>query len=299
MLPVDSVKKHGKLCFIECDIRTHLTTSIQEARPNVYPDDMYRTTSSAALWKGPSTASLSRNALRKCFAHQITKASAIWWFDMWGGWYHDPLLMDALIQMKRIYDKDLMLQESTPSPEIVFFADEESYANLFIHSPQLKGITQTRTAMGNTGAPFDSFLVEDAEIALPHYKAAVFCSPIPSQAGKRAIELCKRMGIPYLTATADHSTLTSSEIQSFLKESGVHLYTEKNDVIYLGNGYIGLHSAVGETKTITLPSAYQVSVIFGADLPPQITDTIRFDLPENATALFSVRKADGSTVFHP
>ena len=106
MVPVDSLKLHGKLAFIECDIRTYLTTSIQSARPGRYPDDIYKTANGTSVWEGPSTAELSREALRKCFAHQISKASAVWWFDMWGGWYHDPLLMAELKSMKEIYDSE-------------------------------------------------------------------------------------------------------------------------------------------------------------------------------------------------
>ncbi|MBO5510602.1 MAG: hypothetical protein J6B24_02610, partial [Clostridia bacterium] len=86
MIPVDSVRLHGKLPFIECDIRTHLTEAIQNLRPGEYPDDLYRLDNGTSVWAGPPTAELSREALRKCFAHQITRGSAIWWFDMWGGW---------------------------------------------------------------------------------------------------------------------------------------------------------------------------------------------------------------------
>ena len=290
MIPVDSVKYHQKLCFIECDIRTYLTQSVQEARPGVYPDDIYKMKDGTSVWAGPPTAELSRAALRKCFAHQITKASAIWWFDMWGGWYDDPMLMDELRQMKSIYDEALIDKNRGLSPEVVFFADEQGYANLFIQSPHLKGITKTRTAMGNTGVPFDSCMVEDAYNLLKNYKAAVFIMPIPSEAGKCAMELCEKMGIPYLTATADHYELTVDEIRDFYKSNGIHFYTEEKDVIYVGNGYVGLHSAEAGIKRINLPCTYTVSSIFGAEIRHQTTDCIKFELKENETALFRVSR---------
>ena len=71
MLPVDSVKLHGKLCFIECDIRTHLTRAMQYSRPGVYPEGIYTTEDehgSKTVWSGPDTADLSISALRKAFA---------------------------------------------------------------------------------------------------------------------------------------------------------------------------------------------------------------------------------------
>ena len=287
MIPVDSVKNHGKLCFIECDIRTHLTTSIQEARPGEYPDNIYRTKNGTSVWAGPPTAELSREALRKCFSHQITKASAIWWFDMWGGWYNDPFLMNELISMRKLYENGVADCKEAISPDVVLFADERGYANLFSASPHLNGIKNTRIAMGNTGVPYDSCMVEDADAILKNYRAAVFLMPIPSKAGKYAMELCDKMQVPYLTATANHLELTTEELQSFYKSNGVHFYTHENDVVYLGNGYIGLHSAVGGVKRLYLPCAHTVSSVFGTDFPTKTTDVIEFMLKENATALFS------------
>ena len=289
MMPVHSIKSHGKLCFIECDIRTYLTTSIQEARRGEYPIDIYQTKNGASVWAGPPTTELSREALRKSFAHQITNASAIWWFDMWGGWYDDPILMDELCEMKKICDNDLISDKSDVlSSDVVFFADEQGYANMMTDSPQIRSIKHTRTAMGNTGVPYDSCMVEDAELILQNYKAAVFPFPLPSDAGKHAMELCEKMGIPYLMATADHYELTADEIRVFLKANGIHFYTEEKDVVYVGNGYIGLHSVIGGTKRLRLPRTCTVSSVFGTELSAQVTDCIKFELKENATALFAV-----------
>ncbi len=288
MMPVDSIKKHGKLCFIECDIRTYLTTGMQQARPGEYPDNIY-TTNGVSVWAGPPTAELSREALRKSFSHQITKSSAIWWFDMWGGWYDDPILMNELTEMKKIYDNDLLSNKSDAIfPDVVFFADEQSCANMMTGSPHMGAIKFTRKAMGITGVPYDSCMVEDADSVLKRYKAAIFPFPLPSEAGKHAIALCEKMGIPYLTTTADHYELTVDEIREFYKVNGIHFYTEEKDVVYVGNGYIALHSSVGSMKKLHLPYTCTVSPIFGTKLSTQVTDVLEFELKENATALFAV-----------
>ncbi|MBE6668035.1 MAG: hypothetical protein E7607_06995 [Ruminococcaceae bacterium] len=288
MIPVDSLRLHGKLCFIECDVRTYLTKAIQDVRPGEYADDMYRTGDGATVWVGPPTVDLSCEALRKCFAHQITKGSAIWWFDMWGGWYDDPTIMKELLDMKHIYDNGLIKPCKSPLNEVVFFADERGYARLFNSSPQLKGIHTTRLAMGNTGVPYDIFMAEDAEHILANYKAAIFPMPVASDAGRRAMRLCEKIGIPYLTATADRYELTVDELREFYKAYGIHFYTEEKNVVYVGNGYIGLHSAVGGTKRLHLPHTANVSSIFGAEFSTQNTDLIVFELKENATALFAI-----------
>ena len=286
MIPVDSVKAHGKLCFIECDIRTYLTTGVQEARPGRYPPHIYQTTG-ASVWAGPPTAELSREALRKSFAHQITKASAVWWFDMWGGWYADPLLMEDLAALKRIYDTDTLRQAPAPlSADVVFWADEQSYANVLTGSPQAQSLKCTRAAMGNTGVPYDTCMVEDAPALLGRYKAAVFPFPLPSEAGKQAMRLCEERGIPYLAATAEHYELTVDELCAFYRQNGMHFYTNEQDVIYLGNGYAALHSAKGGQKTLILPRPCRIAPVFGADAPIITANTVTFTLADNATALF-------------
>ena len=293
MMPVDTIRNHGKLCFIECDIRTYLTTSVQEARPNEFPDDIYLTKNGASVWVGPPTPELSREALRKSFAHQITKASAIWWFDMWGGWYDDPLLMNELTELKKIYDNDLISNKTgVISPDVVFFADEQSYANMLTGSPHIGSIKNTRTAMGKTGVPFDSCMVEEAENILGKYKAAVFPFSLASECGKQAMALCEKMGIPYLATSAEHYELTLDEICEFYKNNGLHFYSDEKDVVYVGNGFVGLHSAISGTKQIKLPTVCRVAPVFGADIKAQTTDTISFELVENGTALLSIEKLD-------
>ena len=286
MIPVDSVKHHGKLAFIECDIRTHLTIAIQDCRPGEYPDDMYRANDGSSLWVGPPTAALSRLALRKCFAHQITKDSAVWWFDMWGGWFADPMLMEALVEMKALYD--IPRAENPLSAEVAFFADEQAYARLFSHSPEMRGIVESRTEMGKSGVPFDSPMVEDAEALLPKYKAAIFPFPIASDAGRAAIALCERLRIPYLAASPAHPAFTKEELRAFFEASGIHAYAENGNVVYLGCGYLGLHSLEGGRKTLRLPRPMRVSAVYGTDFSEAVTDKIEFNLEKNGTALFSV-----------
>ena len=291
MMPVDSVKLHGKLCFIECDVRTHLTRAIQDVRPGEYPDGIYRTEDGSSVWVGPPTKEGSVNALRKSFTHQLTRGSAIWWFDMWGGWYDDPALMEELAKMREIYEKNSHAPASLEY-EAVFFADECAYANIYSHSPELRGISKTRTAMGNAGAPYGIFTVEDAEHVLKKCKAAVFPMPIPSDAGKRAIQLCERLKIPYLTATAEHCVLTKDEIVSLYKRAGVHLYEENGDVIYVGNGYVGLHTARGTEKEIKLPHTVRARAVFGTNAGERVTNSLTFSLGDNETALFSVSECE-------
>ena len=101
--------------------------------------------------------------------------------------------------------------------------------------------------------------------------------------------LCNQYCIPYISATEDHFELTVEEIREFYKSHNVHFYTNNNDVVYLGNGYIGLHSAEGGKKELRLPRPMRVRAVYGTEFSETVTDRIEFDLEENGTALFVLR----------
>ena len=291
MLPVDSVKLHQKLCFIECDIRTHLTTALQEARPGEYPEGYYALESKGmpTVWAGPKTEQLSLEALRKCFAHQLTRGSGIWWFDMWGGWYGSPSMMAELKRLCGIYADSLNSFRQAPPAEIVCFSDERAYAQLCFKSPLYDAVRHTLTALCSAGAPFDCFTVEDAPRVLKQYKAAIFPSLVPSAAGREAMALCRANGIPYLCATVEHPSLASDELLAFSRAAGVHIFEEAHDVLYVGNGSLAIHAATGGEKRINLPARYRVTPLFGISSPAGVTDTLVFDLAQYQTVLFRLQ----------
>jgi hypothetical protein len=78
------------------------------------------------------------------------------------------------------------------------------------------------------------------------------------------------------------------ELCDFIIASGIHVYSNKQDVVYAGNGYIALHAASGGKKAINLPSAARVISVFGAKISEEVTDILEFELKENETALFKI-----------
>ncbi len=290
MMPIDSLKRRGKLAFIECDIRTHLTKSVQESRPGVIEDGIYPMTEGGkpTVWSGPATAALSVEALRKSFAHQITRGSGIWWFDMWGGWYRDDMLMAELSRMHEIYA--MTVQKTAPilPAEVVFFADERALLKTRPSAPISLATKHTRMIMSSTGVPFDLYMVEDAEAILKNYKAAVFPAATPSVAAKRAMALCEEYGIPYLTASPERTEPSIGEIFAFYKSAGVHTYIDTDDVIYVGGGFLGIHAKTGGEKTVHLPQTYRIKTILGAPLINTVSNILTLTLDEFETVLFSI-----------
>ena len=292
MLTSESVKTHGKLYFVECDVRTHLTRRMQESRPEKYPDGIYNLeddNGNKTVWSGPETSELSLSALRKAFAHQLTKGSGVWWFDMWGGWYHDEVIMSELEKMMDIAESSKEKASALyPAAQTVMFIDEKAYLNnprdsLFCHCVNI-----TRSAMGNTGIPFDLCLVEDAERVLHKYCSAIFAAPLPSESGKAAAELCKRMKIPYIQADAEKPFYTEAELRDFLVSADVHCYNADGNVVYCGEGFLGIHTVNDGEVKISLPSEYMVRPLMGSDFAESKTDTVLLNMKKHGTAVFEL-----------
>ncbi len=290
MLPVDSIKLHGKLCFIECDIRTHLTRRMQDSRPGGYPEDiylLYDENGNRTAWCGPESPVLSVSAVTKAFLHQLTKASGIWWFDMWGGWYHSRELMSRLRDIYAVCEKSKNIsKENFPSAETVLFIDENAYRNIKRGSHLQHSVNEIRVAMGNTGIPFDTYMVEDAPRVLHRYKAAVFTAPVPSNAGKKALALCSGLDIPYISADEVKHSYSTDELREFLVFSGVHCYSSDGCVIYCSNGFLGIHTASPGEKKITLPAKYKIRPLFNEEDKIVGTDVITVNIPVHFTQAF-------------
>lgn len=292
MLPVDSVKLHGKLCFIECDIRTHLTRGMQEARPGLYPDGIYTLydkEGNKTVWCGPESPELSVSALRKAFLHQAVKGSGIWWFDMWGGWYHSDELMSAITEMRILSEKS---KDTDSAPllcaEAVLFIDERAYRNVTRDSHLRHSVNIIRAAMGNTGIPFDTYMVEDAPRVLHKYRAAVFTAPVPSESGEKALELCKSLDIPYILPNGDKYYYTTDELREFLVCSDIHCYNTDGAVIYCGSSILGAHTASDGEIKITLPKKYRLRPLFGDDKNVIETDILTLHMQSFATEAFEI-----------
>ena len=291
MIAESSLKLHNKLYFVECDIRTHLTRRMEESRPGSFLGNYFALRNdkgNKTVWCGPDTLEESISAIRKAFAHQLTKASGIWWFDMWGGWYHHKEIMDEMSKMRNIAQGSKDKSISYPSVQVVVFIDEKAYFNNPRCSDVSCSVNNIRVAMGNTGIPFDLCMTEDAPKVTDKYKVAIFTTPLPSESGKNAMELCKSYNIPYLFPEGDKIFISTPELRNFLVSKGVHCYNDGNNVVYCGGGYMGVHTSCAGELSIKLPQKYKVRSLLGIKIEEQETDVISLCMNKHDTALFEL-----------
>ena len=294
MIPVDSVKLNGKLAFIECDIRTHLTESVHQSRPGMYPEDkytLYDKNGNPTVWKGPETEELSISALRKAFCHQLTKASGVWWFDMWGGWYHSDAIMAELKKMREIAEAAINKNsDEYPRAEVAVFVDETAYTNL-PRGHHLNGAPSgTRCNMSCTGIPYDLCMVEDAPKLTDKYSVAIFTAAEPSENGKKAMELLRNNGVFCLTVSEEKTHYPPEELRPLLIEKDVHCYNSDREIIYAGGGFVGIHSVCDGEKEIKLPDRFNVRMVLGENSYETDGKAIKIKMKKYETALFELER---------
>ena len=157
MAPVDSALLHGKLWFIENDVRTHQTTLLREQMPNSAPDNaMY----DSGVWRGPQTPEMGLSLMQKAAARLLTYPVGAWWFDMWGGWFDDPVYMGLFTQLQQ------WMAETPPAagfaPEVAVVIDEAGFRQMGLDVPVVyRWLYHQRRELGFMGAPYRLFLAQD------------------------------------------------------------------------------------------------------------------------------------------
>ena len=281
--PTASVKLHGKMCFIECDIRTHLTVYPGQARKGFDEKGLYN----VPVFLGPPTEEGAVAAMRKSLAGQITRKQGMWWFDMFGGWYDDLALMAEIGLSRNVYDA--WGKDAYDFPvQIALFIDEKLFSRLGLKHPYRRFACDMHEAIGRIGAPIHYYLVSDCEKidwASGQYKAALFMAPEMSEDIAKAMVVTKECGIASL---AVREPLTAGQFRDFLAKSGAHILCESDDVVYFGNGYLGLHAATAGEKNIHLPIRLRCTDLTNGLM--QETNCLIGDYKEFETKLFSVEE---------
>ena len=253
MYPADSVRLHGKMCFQECDIRTHLTVELCEKDKSTDPQGNLR----GPIWQGLKTKNEARNAIFKSFARQLIKGNGFWWFDMWGGWYNDVEILKDMSEYRKIYEKSLTYENRKSKVQVAVFIDESAYK--YLTDCSLKNaIYAERHELGIMGTPYDMYDVFDFAEVYKNYKAFVFMSPSVTEDMKNALKICEKNNLPYLSVSEKKYNFSSCELRNFCKQNGVHIYCESDDILYINENYAAVHALTSGMKTIRFDKKYSV-----------------------------------------
>ena len=159
-----SIQHHGKMFLHEIDHRTHTarsTTLLGRPVPGHeqgWPDE-------------PATIA----GLRREFALAATHRTALWWFDMFGGWFEGEGVLAEIGRMRRIWDQ-LLSRDDESAAEVAVVFDSESMYHLDETSPLAGELFQLqRVGLYRAGAPHDMLSFGDlATIDWSRYRLVFF-----------------------------------------------------------------------------------------------------------------------------
>ncbi|MBQ7637584.1 MAG: hypothetical protein IJS90_01615 [Clostridia bacterium] len=289
MYPADSVRLHGKLCMQECDVRTHLTRPLSECAPEYDENASY----TAPIWQPLESRELSVSMLRKTFARQLIKGNGFWWFDMWGGWYNDPVILSDIEKMIDICSSSLFARNRASKAETAVFIDESAY-KYYTDCAMRNAAFNQRMELGLSGAPYDIYDLSDFEAVYKNYKCVVFLSSLKTTYMARALELCKKDRVKYISLSAYKTKFSSKELRAFMKECGAHIYISSDDIVYVNESFIAVHSRSEGAKTIDLGGLYSYRELLSDGEMSGMSDTITLYMKKNETRLFSLASENSS-----
>lgn len=287
MLPVDSVKLHGKMCFMESDIRTFLSKSPGECRKGSDPYLYY----TDEVWKGPSTEKLSVYAIRKSLARQLTHKHGLWWFDMFGHWYASDNMMKEMASSLELYERTISESPLEFDTQVALILDEKCFSQIGHAHPAYRSASLIRKELGYTGVPYKFYLLDDfdkIDRKSSDFKAVIFGVTCNNELLQRAIEKLSSLGIASLCMNAEKPLYTTEELITFFKENDVFIFSDSKDVCYVGNGYIGLHAVNEGNKEIRFPMAVKCTNIENGS--SVITDCLNFYCTKHETQIFNIQK---------
>ncbi len=240
MLPVDSLKKSGKLFMSENDTRTHLTRS-------PYPDNSYF---DAPIFR-PIPEHTATEMLKMHYARSMIRGVGHWWFDMWGGWYDEHYtLMRKFLNISR-EAKDL---PSGSVSEIAVYVDEHAYKHISDASVGYSVCYDSREMLGKIGAPYDIYLADDYDRVKDSYKLSVLLEPYPTELSRHIVKDAQLRGVGLVVVNAENiSEITAGNMREICRRNGVHLYFDEDTVVYVNESYLFAHFTSDGVHKINMP----------------------------------------------
>ncbi len=221
MVTFDTLDKHDKLYYLEFDHITHL--SPEKVGDIIIPGGKNKCKSEEE----------TLNLMQRDFMLCAAKGAALWWFDMFEGWFYSDGMMEAIREMIEI-QKHISERKNESCAEILVIADSESLygvnknsgLNTLCLGKQLEGLMRM-------GAPFDLISLCDLEKTdTKKYKLIIFLDAFSvSEKSKRWIEKeAKTKSVLYLYAP-DYDKNGIDGIREITKMNVSPLLDEEENVL--------------------------------------------------------------------
>lgn len=304
MVAVNSVQLHDKLWMAENDTRTSVTTLLKDRAPEICPPGQY----ASGVWLGPDDIETSVALLWKNAGRMLTCGYGGWWFDMWGGWFSDPKLLDVLRNTQELWRDYPSRMISAMQAQVCVVVDEELCFRDASFGRLTEEILSNRYALAKTGAPYDLYLRQDlTALDLQRYRA-LWLLGIPElhETQLEQLHAAREAGLAVLWTDTQGTQIhwpneekrvlprkfrwKPTELRDLWRQAGVHLYSDSDsdDVLYAGRGWLCLHSVPGGKRQIHLPFPARITNPTTREVIHPSALTFVVDLPKNSTTLLRV-----------
>lgn len=221
MTAVDSIKQRGKLYFSENDTRTDLSKAPWNLPNYIKP-----------IWFGPDRAA-SVEMIKKHFARALLHGHAMWWFDMWGGWYDAPEYKVLFPELEKLAEEAL-LRPRASAAKVAVFVDERALCQT--EEPALQ--PHFRRNLGLSGATYDCYLVDDFAAVASRYRLCIFCVPAETERMTEAIRSCQCEKVILSGDNFEDWEKSTAEWRTLFRNAGVPVRTEGDAVVYENESYL-------------------------------------------------------------
>lgn len=192
MVTQKTLDLHNKLYFLEFDHITHVA-------PTMIYEPCVDASGNGDKKQIPGADSKCKSALESLnlmwrdFVLCYANGAAMWWFDMFDGWFRSEEMMGAIGKMISLH-RELSLRPKGSIAEVAVFAEGESMYRVR-KSSQIStvSLSDMRRVLAESGAPYDLYSVSDLEnIDSSRYKFIIMLNAYdipPSRMAKiRALE---------------------------------------------------------------------------------------------------------------
>ena len=301
MVAVQSVQHHGKLWLAENDTRTCLTTLLKDKAPGIPPPGQYET----GVWIGPEDMETSVALLWKNAGRMLAQGYGGWWFDMWGGWFDDPRLLEVIRSTQTFYSRFDPVQSDVMDAEVCVVVDEQLCFMDATYGAKTDRLLWNMFAMAKSGVPYDHYLRTDLfSLGVEKYKTVWLMGFLElTDRETDLIETLLKRGMTVMWTGADGTHIltknqdvyeegtdlySNDRLRSIFYDAGMHIYDYSGDVLYVGRDWLCVHTVQAGEKHIDLPCEARVIDPVNDEILYRSTRTIDFDMEANSTVIFRV-----------
>jgi hypothetical protein len=309
MLPLESLQAAGKLHFSEVDVRTHLISTPRTEKFETDPGGLQ------GCWP-LRNAGESVAVYRREFAHQLVHGSAWWNFDMGGGWYSCPELIEEFTRQSRIAQQALDWDMSSLAQVAGIVSGKSPAFQRFYRMQDVHGrewvdlqCDRSTANLYKAGMPLDWWMTDDlGRPELRRYKVLYFHNATYLSPAERAsVEALKSdgrtlvfVGLPGLL-TEDRCAIESAEALTGMRlrlseiRRPALIDLNFNDELALAceaGSPLGKSAVIGPCLEVNDPEARTLGVWSRTGAPAAAVKTFKnwrsifFAVPPNQAALF-------------